>query len=138
MTQEPNITNPTTVDIYNYARLAAGGAIKAAKTQGFSLMRPPGHHAGINGNALGATTRGFCYLNNIAVAVKYLDQPSLILDIDGHHGNETQEIFQDSKQDAHISLHVGSAYPYTGDKAQKTALTTLYPVAAAKKPTSRH
>ena len=108
---------PATVDIYKYARLAAGGAIKAAKTQGFSLMRPPGHHAGINGNALGATTRGFCYLNNIAVAVKYLNQPTLILDIDGHHGNGTQEIFQDSKQDTYISLHVGSAYPHTGNKS---------------------
>ncbi len=84
---------PAYENIYEYARLAAGGAIKAAKEMGFSLMRPPGHHVGKNGVALGAATLGFCYFNNIAIAVKYLNLPTLIIDIDGHHGNGTQEIF---------------------------------------------
>jgi acetoin utilization deacetylase AcuC-like enzyme len=37
---------PAYEKIYEYARLSAGGAILAAKINGFSLMRPPGHHAG--------------------------------------------------------------------------------------------
>jgi Deacetylases, including yeast histone deacetylase and acetoin utilization protein len=61
---------PAYDNIRQYARLAAGAAIAAAKTNGFSLMRPPGHHCGVNGKALGAVTRGFCYFNNIAIAVK--------------------------------------------------------------------
>jgi ribosomal protein S18 acetylase RimI-like enzyme len=79
--------------IFDYASLSAGAAILASKICGFSLTRPPGHHVGRFGAALGVYTRGFCYLNNIAIAVKELNKPTLILDIDGHHGNGTQEIF---------------------------------------------
>jgi acetoin utilization deacetylase AcuC-like enzyme len=100
--------------IFEFARLSAGGAILAANIGGFSIMRPPGHHAGRNGAALGVYTRGFCYFNNIAVAVKHLDKPTLILDIDGHHGNGTQEIFLGDKKVTYISLHRHPNYPGTG------------------------
>jgi len=105
---------PAYENIYEYARLAAGGAILAAKVKGFSLMRPPGHHAGRKGAALGAITRGFCYLNNIAIAVKCLGKPTLILDIDGHHGNGTQEIFLGDKMAVYVGLHRYPYYPGTG------------------------
>ena len=59
---------PAWEGIYEYARLAAGAAIKAAEINGFSLMRPPDHHAGRNGLALDADSRGFCYFNNISIA----------------------------------------------------------------------
>ncbi|MCK4434585.1 histone deacetylase, partial [Candidatus Bathyarchaeota archaeon] len=62
---------PAYEGIYEYARLSAGGAILAAEVNGFSLMRPPGHHAGRRGKALGVGTRGFCYLNNVAIATKH-------------------------------------------------------------------
>ena len=101
--------------IFEYARLSAGGALLASKMNGFSLMRPPGHHAGKNGAALGSSTRGFCYLNNIAIAVKESGKKTLILDIDGHHGNGTQEIFQGDQKVAYISLHQSHNYPGTGD-----------------------
>ena len=65
-----DIDTPAYSDIYQYARLSVGGAILASQINGLSLMRPPGHHVGRNGAALGAATRGFCYLNNIAIAVK--------------------------------------------------------------------
>jgi len=105
---------PAYDNIFEFARLSAGGAILAAKVGGFSIMRPPGHHAGRNGAALGAYTRGFCYFNNIAIAVKYLDKPTLILDIDGHHGNGTQEIFLGDEKVTYISLHRHPNYPGTG------------------------
>lgn len=105
---------PAYDNIFEFARLAAGGAILAAKVGGFSIMRPPGHHAGVNGAALGAYTRGFCYFNNIAIAVKYLNKPTLILDIDGHHGNGTQEIFLGNEKVTYISLHRHPNYPGTG------------------------
>jgi len=117
-----DVDTPAYKNIYEYARLAAGGAILAAKVNGFSLMRPPGHHAGRTGAALGAYTRGFCYLNNIAIAIKYLDKPTLILDIDGHHGNGTQEIFMGDEKVTYVSLHRHPHYPGTGYNSSQNCL----------------
>jgi len=113
---------PAYQDIYEYARLAAGGAILAAKVGGFSLMRPPGHHAGRRGLALGVRTRGFCYLNNIAIAVKFLGKPCLILDVDGHHGNGTQEIFLGDESVTYVGLHRYPHYPGTGYSSEGNCL----------------
>ncbi len=113
---------PAYENIYEYAKLSVGGAILAAKEKGFSLMRPPGHHAGRNGRALGAPTLGFCYFNNIAIAVKNLDLPTLILDIDGHHGNGTQEIFYGDSSVTFVSLHRSPHYPGTGVRSKANCL----------------
>src|SRR4030042_999539 len=100
--------------IYEYAKLSAGAAIMAAKIKGFSLMRPPGHHAGINGKTPDASSLGFCYFNNMAIAVRSLNLPALIIDIDVHHGNGTQEIFLGDKNVTFISIHRKGIYPGTG------------------------
>ena len=106
--------------IYDYALLSAGGALLAAQKNGISLMRPPGHHAGRNGKAMGVSTLGFCYFNNIAIAVRKMNEQTLILDIDGHHGNGTQEIFQGDPNVKFISLHRYPTYPGTGLRSQET------------------
>jgi acetoin utilization deacetylase AcuC-like enzyme len=113
---------PAYDNIFEYARLSAGGAILAAKIGGFSIMRPPGHHVGSNGSALGVISRGFCYVNNIAIAVKTIDKSTLILDIDGHHGNGTQEIFQGDSKVKYISLHRFPHYPGTGERSEGNCL----------------
>jgi acetoin utilization deacetylase AcuC-like enzyme len=118
---------PAYDNIFEFARFSAGGAILAAKVGGFSIMRPPGHHAGRNGAALGAYTRGFCYFNNIAVAVKHLDKLTLILDIDGHHGNGTQEIFLGDKKVTYVSLHRHPNYPGTGVVSETNCLNFPLP-----------
>ena len=119
---------PAYDNIYEYARLSVGVALLASKINGFSLMRPPGHHVGRNGAALGAYTRGFCYINNIAVAVKKLDQKTLILDIDGHHGNGTQEIFQDDEKVVYLSLHQSPNYPGTGATSEGNCINFSLPL----------
>jgi len=118
---------PAYADIYDYARLSAGGALLAAETNGFSLMRPPGHHAGRSGAALDVYTRGFCYVNNIAVAVKALGKAALILDVDGHHGNGTQEIFQGDENVVYVSLHRYPHYPGTGFHSEGNCLNFPLP-----------
>ncbi len=118
---------PAYDNIYEYARLSAGGAILAAKINGFSLMRPPGHHAGRSGAALGVYTRGFCYVNNVAIAVKALGRPALILDVDGHHGNGTQEIFQGDEKVVYVSLHRFPHYPGTGVYSEGNCLNFPLP-----------
>jgi len=124
---------PAYENIYEYARLSVGGALLASKINGFSLMRPPGHHVGRAGAALGAYTRGFCYLNNIAIAVKKLGQNTLILDIDGHHGNGTQEIFQGDAKVVYLSLHQSPNYPGTGAVSEGNCFNFALPPDAGGK-----
>jgi acetoin utilization deacetylase AcuC-like enzyme len=118
---------PAPNNIYDYAILSVGGALLAAQKNGFSLMRPPGHHAGINGKAMGASTLGFCYFNNISIAVRKMNEKTLIIDIDGHHGNGTQEIFQGDQKITFISLHRYPTYPGTGLRSQGNCLNFPLP-----------
>jgi acetoin utilization deacetylase AcuC-like enzyme len=87
--------------VYDIACLAAGGAIKAARMAmggevSFSLIRPPGHHASAD------HCWGFCYFNNIAVALarpqdEKLIENALIFDFDLHFGDGSSNIFKGSK-----------------------------------------
>jgi acetoin utilization deacetylase AcuC-like enzyme len=74
----------------------------------YSLCRPPGHHAASD------IYGGFCYLNNAAIAARFLDARTTILDIDYHHGNGTQEIFYQDPDVLYCSLHADpdDDYPY--------------------------
>ncbi|MCW4035196.1 MAG: histone deacetylase [Candidatus Bathyarchaeota archaeon] len=106
---------------YDVALLAAGGAVKAVELvmagkykNAFAFVRPPGHHAGPD------YAMGFCVFNNVAVAASHLLnkfnlQRVLILDIDAHHGNGTQDIFQKTNKVLYISLHEDPIeFPLTG------------------------
>lgn len=103
------------------ATLAVGALIDAVNLvldgkarNAFALVRPPGHHAGPY------YALGFCLFNNVAVAASYLLRRRnlervLILDIDAHHGNGTQEIFYNSNKVLYISLHEDpEGFPGTG------------------------
>ncbi len=126
---------PSLPGIFDYARLSAGSAIKAMKIalkdeNAFSLMRPPGHHAGRNGKALYAPSLGFCYFNNVAIATKtalnFVKKVSII-DIDCHHGNGTQEIFLGDKNVLYVSLHLNDFYPGTGNTTEKNCINFPLP-----------
>jgi acetoin utilization deacetylase AcuC-like enzyme len=124
---------PAYDNIFEFARLSAGGALLASKVGGFSLMRPPGHHAGVFGPALGVYTRGFCYLNNIAIAVKSSGKKTLVLDVDGHHGNGTQEVFQGDAQVCYVSVHRHPHYPGTGFGSEGNCLNFPLPADCGEK-----
>jgi acetoin utilization deacetylase AcuC-like enzyme len=88
--------------VYEVGVLAAGGAILAAETAfegqpAFGLIRPPGHHASPH------SCWGFCYFNNIAIAIKKLltedkIKTALILDFDLHYGDGTANAFSGSTE----------------------------------------
>ncbi len=78
---------------------------------GWSVVRPPGHHA------LPNRQMGFCLINNVAVAARFLADRGdrvAIVDIDAHHGNGTQDIFYRDPDVLFVSLHQYPWYPYTG------------------------
>jgi acetoin utilization deacetylase AcuC-like enzyme len=90
-----HIESVRNMGLFHMAALAAGGAIQAA-TIGltepcFGLIRPPGHHASAG------SCWGFCYFNNMAVALAVLKSRGVIdtahvLDIDLHFGDGTVNI----------------------------------------------
>lgn len=83
----------------------------------FCATRPPGHHAGA------ATPMGFCLFNHAAVAARHAlaecgAQRVAILDFDVHHGNGTQDIFEQSPEVLYLSSHQSPLYPGTGAAAE--------------------
>jgi acetoin utilization deacetylase AcuC-like enzyme len=98
---------------YEAALLAAGAAIEAARTGGFALARPPGHHAERH------RAMGFCIFDSIAIAARYAQaelgiERVAIVDWDVHHGNGTQHIVADDDSILFVSLHQWPFYPGTG------------------------
>lgn len=97
---------------YDAACSAVGLTVLAAERGDYAVVRPPGHHA--------KTERadGFCLFNNIAIAAQKLvneRKKVFILDIDGHHGDGTQEIFYHSDQVLFCSIHQSFTYPWSGE-----------------------
>ncbi|WP_341892110.1 histone deacetylase family protein [Variovorax sp. YR752] len=82
----------------------AARAVAAASTRStFALTRPPGHHAGAD------FFGGYCFLNNAALAAQTLRDAGFervaVLDVDYHHGNGTQSIFEDRADVLTVSIH---------------------------------
>jgi acetoin utilization deacetylase AcuC-like enzyme len=105
---------------YDAAVAAVGGVLAAvdAVVEGrvrtaFCAVRPPGHHARRD------RAMGFCLLNNVAVAARYVQKKHglakvLIVDWDVHHGNGTQEMFYDDPTVFYFGIHQSPFYPGTG------------------------
>lgn len=105
---------------YDLARLAAGGCCRAVDlimtgevSNGFALVRPPGHHAETD------RAGGFCLFNNVAVAARQAQlahglQRVAIVDFDVHHGNGTQDIFFEDDSVFFASIHLFTPYFYPG------------------------
>ncbi|KAM8982041.1 histone deacetylase 9 isoform 1-T1 [Sarcophilus harrisii] len=105
------------------ARMAVGCVIELASKvvsgelkNGFAVVRPPGHHAEES------TAMGFCFFNSVAITAKYLREQLnvgkiLIVDLDVHHGNGTQQAFYADPSILYISLHrydEGNFFPGSG------------------------
>jgi len=89
--------------------LVLKGEVKTA----FCPVRPPGHHA--------CRTRamGFCIFNNVAVGARHAIEAHglervAIVDFDVHHGNGTEDIFENDEHVLMASIFQHPFYPYSG------------------------
>ena len=108
---------------------AAGTAVAAmehvisgAGPMAYALVRPPGHHAAP------AEADGYCFVNNLAVAVAAARAAGLarlaVVDWDVHHGNGTQEGFYEQGDVLSVSLHMdhgawGPTHPQSGGTEER-------------------
>src|SRR5205085_3156342 len=79
----------------------------------FCAVRPPGHHAERE------RAMGFCLFNNVAVGVAHAMavhgiERVAIIDFDVHHGNGTEDIFEDDERVLMVSTFQHPFYPYSG------------------------
>jgi acetoin utilization deacetylase AcuC-like enzyme len=105
-------------ELYRTALLSAGGALCAADLAvagipAFAVIRPPGHHA------KPSSYSGFCFFNNMAVAVSSLlhsgrIQRAVIIDFDMHHGDGTEAIFRETPSVDFIEVRARTRERYLG------------------------
>ena len=115
----------------NAALRAAGAGVFAVDLifrneiqNAFCGVRPPGHHA------LRARPMGFCIFNNVAVAARHAVHAHgleriAIIDFDVHHGNGTEEIFEDDPHVLMASTFQHPFYPYSGTESPASNMVNV-------------
>jgi acetoin utilization deacetylase AcuC-like enzyme len=105
---------PLTAEIVRAYRLAAGGTTLAARealTRGAGINVGGGFH-----HAFADLASGFCYINDLAVAVRVLQRDreierAAVVDCDLHQGNGTAHLFRDDPGVFTFSIHQEHLYP---------------------------
>jgi acetoin utilization protein AcuC len=111
--------NPILPGVYEWSLLAAGGTYTAMEhlisCEADVAFNPYGgsHHA------MADHAEGFCYINDIVIAVENAVKKGLrvaYVDCDAHHGNGVQEAFYEDPRVLVMSLHETgrTLYPWSG------------------------
>lgn len=117
LSEADTLMSPGSMD----ANLRGSGAVCFAIDQvlggfapnAFCVTRPPGHHSGVD------FSMGFCLFNHIAIGARHAQsfegiERVAILDFDVHHGNGTQQIFENDPSVMFVSSHQMPLYPGSG------------------------
>ena len=110
--EERTLGLPWSAELVERARRATGGTVEAARDalrHGVGMNLGGGtHHAGRE------TARGYCLVNDVAVATAVLRPDRvLVVDCDVHQGDGTAELLGPDPDAFTLSLHCARNYPFT-------------------------
>ena len=108
---------PSFKGVWEWSLYSAGASVQAAE-----LVTSGGYDAAFNiagglHHAMAAKASGFCYINDAAVAIKYLltlGKRVVYIDIDAHHGDGVEAAFYDTDQVLTISIHEDGNHLFPG------------------------
>jgi acetoin utilization protein AcuC len=111
--------NPVFPGVWDWSLLSVGGSLMGARLLYEGEADIAFSIAGGLHHAMPERASGFCYLNDAAVAIRWLTergQRVAYIDIDAHHGDGVQFIFYDSNEVFTASIHQSGRYffPQTG------------------------
>ncbi|KAJ2808024.1 Histone deacetylase rpd3 [Coemansia guatemalensis] len=115
----PPLDCPPFDGVYEFCSISAGGSIAGAKRINHGDADIVINWAGGLHHAKKDAASGFCYVNDIVLAILELlryHQRVVYLDIDVHHGDGVEEAFYTTDRVMSVSLHqFGNFFPGTGD-----------------------
>jgi acetoin utilization protein AcuC len=100
--------NPVFPGVWRVAQLVAGGSLLAAELVASGEVERAFHFAGGLHHAHAGCASGFCYVNDVVLAILRLKRHGLrvaYVDIDAHHGDGVQEAFYADPDVLTISTH---------------------------------
>jgi len=109
--------NPVFPGLWEAARLCAGGSVLAAELVTSGAATRAFHFAGGLHHAMPDRASGFCYVNDVVLAILHLRTLGLrvlYVDIDAHHGDGVQAAFYADPAVLTVSTHERGDYLFPG------------------------
>ncbi len=109
--------NPVFTGVFEWSSYCAGASLQAAELVAKGFYDIAFNIAGGLHHAMPNRASGFCYINDAAVAIKYLanlGKRVAYIDIDAHHGDGVEYAFYDSDRVLTISLHESGQWLFPG------------------------
>ena len=103
--------------IFDYAALATGATLTAARLVGSGETRTAFNPSGGYHHAFPDRAGGFCYINDLVIASMELAAAGrriLYLDVDAHHGDGVQHAFYERSDVMTVSLHETGEFLFPG------------------------
>ncbi len=119
-------------DLSNLAALFAGGTLVALDALLTGKTRTAIHFPGAKHHAQYDYSSGFCIFGDFAlaadIATKDYGKKVVILDIDAHHGDGTENLTKDNPNVLTFSIHEKGIFPGTGNESEPSKRAHNYPL----------
>lgn len=109
--------NPIFPGVWDWSRIVVGGTMLALEEVAEGRADVAFHSGGGFHHAHRSRAAGFCYLNDLAIAMARQVEAGrriLYVDIDAHHGDGVQEVFYRTDRVLTISIHESPVYLFPG------------------------